>query len=77
MKRYKVPFRLEFSGEILIEAESKVDAYNYAKNNIDGLIKGENISGLKNNSIVDFLISNKSTDTKIGFITIPRNQNSL
>ena len=36
MKKYIVPFRIEFSGNIEIEAESKQEAQKYAKENIRG-----------------------------------------
>lgn len=74
MKKYIVPFRIEFSGHIEIEAESKQEAYKYAKENIRGSIHSKMISGLENNSVVDFKVLCNSTDTKIGFITMSKNQ---
>ena len=50
MKKYIVPFRIEFSGNIEIEAESKQEAKKYAKENIRGSIHSKMISGLENNS---------------------------
>ena len=73
MKKYIVPFRIEFSGNIEIEAESKQEAQKYAKENIRGSIHSEMISGLKNDSVVEYEILCNSTDTKIGFITISNN----
>ena len=73
MKKYIVPFRIEFSGNIEIEAESKQEAQKYAKENIRGSIHSEMISGLENDSVVEFEILCNSTDTKIGFITMSKN----
>ena len=73
MKKYIVPFRIEFSGNIEIEAESKQDAHKYAKENIRGSIRSKMISGLENDSVVEFEILCNSTDTKTGFITMSKN----
>ena len=73
MKKYIVPFRIEFSGNIEIEAESKQEAQKYAKENIRGSIHSKMISGLENNSVVEYEILCNSTDTKIGFITMSKN----
>ena len=74
MKKYIVPFRIEFSGNIEIEAESKQEAHKYAKENIRGSIHSKMISGLENDSVVEFELLCNSTDTKIGFITMSKNQ---
>ena len=74
MKKYIVPFRIEFSGHIEIEAESKQEANKYAKENIRGSINSKMISGLENNSVVEFKVLCNSTDTKIGFIRMSKNQ---
>lgn len=74
MKKYIVPFRIEFSGHIEIEAESKQEANKYAKENIRGSIHSKMISGLENNSVVEFEVLYKSTNTKTGFITMSKNQ---
>ena len=74
MKKYIVPFRIEFSGNIEIEAESKQEAHKYAKENIRGSIHSKTISGLENDSVVEFEVLCNSTDTKIGFITMSKNQ---
>ena len=73
MKKYIVPFRIEFSGNIEIEAESKQEAHKYAKENIRGSIHSKMISGLENDSVVEFELLCNSTDTKIGFITMSKN----
>ena len=73
MKKYIVPFRIEFSRHIEIEAESKQEANKYAKENIRGSIHSKMISGLENNSVVEFEVLCNSTNTKIGFITISNN----
>ena len=73
MKKYIVPFRIEFSGNIEIKAESKQEAHKYAKENIRGSIHSKMISGLENDSVVEYEILCNSTDTKIGFITISNN----
>lgn len=73
MKKYIVPFRIEFSGNIEIKAESKQDAIQYAKENIRGSINSKMISGLENDSVIEYEILCNSTDTKIGFIKISKN----
>lgn len=67
MKKYVVPFQIVFSGEITVEAESKAQAIELGRK-INGILKLDQTSGLTEPPVVDFLLKNHSTETKLGMV---------
>jgi hypothetical protein len=69
-KKFRVPVKIIFEGYVIIEADKKTKASQIAKNEVDGTIMLYN--GQLEEVCDDWNIGIKSTETKVGFITLEK-----